>query len=117
MLEVSEEIAELGLNWERGNLMVMTEAALYRSILSSPPNLMEPSAVFELKDGGEKMRVQGAWTYIQGERTALYHDDGIDGLSYKWALDLEDWVYGRLLDEGQAEYVNRDGNMFEVWRD
>ncbi|MCK9463300.1 MAG: kelch motif-containing protein [Proteobacteria bacterium] len=63
-----------------------------------------------------RMRVDGAWTYLNGWFGTQTVEDAAAGLMLRGAHDVRDWVDGRIVRDGVAERVAPGcANAYEVW--
>jgi hypothetical protein len=63
-----------------------------------------------------KMRVDAAWTYLNGLLGTQTVEATASGLTKRGAHDLRDWVDGRIVREGIAERLAPGcANAYEVW--
>lgn len=63
------------------------------------------------------MRVAGRWAYLNGASAQAAFDDPDGGLEYMGTHDLEAWVDGRVVKDGQAVRLNPASGAVELWRE
>lgn len=105
------------VNTANEKLMVLTPTKLRRFEIGGNP--YAPTAKNQVALSGllyPRMRVDGAWTYLNGLLGTQTVEDAAEGLLKRGPHDLRDWVDGRIVRDGVAERLSPGCvNAYEVW--
>jgi hypothetical protein len=105
------------VNTTNEKLMVLTPTKLRRFEIGGNP--YAPTAKNQVALSGllyPRMRVDGAWTYLNGLLGTQTVEDAAEGLLKRGPHDLRDWVDGRIVRDGVAERLSPGcANAYEVW--